>query len=155
MAVLDWDALVAGTECPFDEPRVEPSEYWDTVTQLSVSTLCLHKNQTYRGLCLLIFDPRHAVRPDELTLDEWRSFSSDAHRAAEALMAVCKPDHVNMALLGNEIPHLHWHVIPRYKTDPRWGGPIWTTTREEFHDARLPESERTELIAGLRSVLAG
>ena len=149
----DWEALAAGRDCPFDAPRVEPNDFWDSVAKLDVSTLCLAKNQTYRGHCILIFDPRHVTRPDQLTIEEWLAFAADVHASVRALTAVCRPDHFNVELLGNGIPHLHWHVIPRYKTDPRWLGPIWTTTRDELRRETLPEEERLALISDLRSAL--
>jgi diadenosine tetraphosphate (Ap4A) HIT family hydrolase len=68
-------------------------------------------------------------------------------------MSACGADHVNVECLGNQIPHLHWQVIPRYKTDPRWGGPTWTTTTEELHDLRLSEAERQSLMADIRAGL--
>src|SRR5262245_10165031 len=111
-AVMDWDRLARGDGCPFDVPRAEPNDFWDSVKQLRASTLCLLKNQTYRGHCILIYDPRHVVRPDQLTIDEWRTFTTDVHRATTALMEVCRPDHVNLECLGNQMPHLHWHIIP-------------------------------------------
>lgn len=151
---MDWDSLAAGKECPFDVPRVEPNDYWDTVIKLSVSTLCLAKNQAYRGQCLLIYDPKHVTRPDLLTAEEWSSFANDAHRAVCALTAICSPDHVNVASLGNQTPHLHWLIIPRYKTDPRWQAPVWMTGKDELHKAQLPEHERAQLIADLRTQLA-
>lgn len=36
-----------------------------------------------------------------------------------------KPDKVNLAALGNMVPHLHWHIIPRYKWDSHFPHPIW------------------------------
>jgi diadenosine tetraphosphate (Ap4A) HIT family hydrolase len=152
---MTWDQLAAGVDCPFDSPRKERNEFWDTVAPLAVSTLCLLKNQAYRGHCILIYDVRHAVRPDQLTADEWSAFSADLHSAATAVTKVCHPDHINVESLGMQVPHLHWQVVPRYRNDPRWGGPIWTTTIEEFEQARveLPASERAELIAALRKSL--
>jgi diadenosine tetraphosphate (Ap4A) HIT family hydrolase len=35
------------------------------------------------------------------------------------------PDKVNLASLGNAVPHLHWHVIPRFRDDPHFPRPIW------------------------------
>jgi hypothetical protein len=32
---------------------------------------------------------------------------------------------VNLASLGNQVPHLHWHVIPRFKDDPHFPFAIW------------------------------
>ena len=43
-----------------------------------------------------------------------------------------QPDHVNLECLGNTVPHLHVAIIPRYRSDPRWGHPIWTTSRAEM-----------------------
>lgn len=109
--MANWDVLAAGIDCPFDPPRVEPNDYWDSVTQLQVSTLCLLRNQAYRGHCILIYDLKHVVRPDQLGGDEWLSFCHDVHTAVRALMTICRPDHINVECLGNQLPHLHWHII--------------------------------------------
>jgi diadenosine tetraphosphate (Ap4A) HIT family hydrolase len=150
---VTWDELAGGKECPFDLPRAEPNDYWDSVIRLSTSTLCLLKNQAYRGQCILIFDLRHAIRLDDLSAAEWSGLMNDLHQATKAVAAVCCPDHVNVACEGNVIPHLHWHIIPRYKSDPRWGAPITMTTMDEMAHAKLPDVERSELIDELRSSL--
>lgn len=147
---MNWDELAVGNACPLDQPRAEPNDFWDSVVRLDVSTLCLLKNQTYRGHCILIYDPRHVVRLEQLTSAEWAKLASDIHRCAIALTAVCRPDHMNVESLGMQMPHLHWQLIPRYKDDPRWGGPIWTTTIEEFHRRTMAEPERQQLIVDLR-----
>lgn len=151
---MNWDELAAGEGCPFDVPRVEPNNFWESVIQLRVSTLCLLRNQAYRGHCILIYDPRHVIRPDQLTAEEWSAFTDDLHRAATALVDVCDPDHINVECLGNRIPHLHWHIVPRYRSDPRWGGPITMTTMAEMAHASLPGPERARLMADLRASLA-
>jgi len=35
------------------------------------------------------------------------------------------PDKVNLACLGNQVPHIHWHVIPRWRDDVAFPAPIW------------------------------
>ena len=148
-----WQRLVAGEGCPFEPPRAESNENWDLVAKLSVSSLYLAGNQTYRGQCLLIFDLRHAVRPDQLSADEWAAFCGDLRRAEVAVVNVVKPDHVNVAALGNVVPHLHWHVIPRTVGDPRWGAPIWPTSLDDMPDTRLAPRERATLVEQLRAEL--
>lgn len=150
---MTWDSLAAGKECPFDLPRSEPNGYWDSVIRLSMSTLCLLENQAYRGQCILVFDPRHAVRLDDLSTDEWSGLMNDLYRATKAVAAVCRPDHMNVGCEGNVIPHVHWHIIPRYRSDPRWGAPVTMTTTDEMAYARLADDERSRLIAELRSAL--
>ena len=140
--------------CPLDSPRPPSNEHWDFVAQLSVSSLYLPTNQTYRGQCVLVFDPRHVARVDELTQEEWRAMADDLFRAQRAVYDVARPDHMNIESLGNVVAHLHWHIIPRYKNDPRWGQPIWTTPLDDMIDTRLPVAERDALVLELRRALA-
>ena len=42
-----------------------------------------------------------------------------------ALRASLSPHKMNVASLGNLTPHLHWHVIPRFKDDPAFPKPVW------------------------------
>ena len=151
---MDWDLLARGQDCPFDQPRSESTEEWDSIAKLDASTLCLFRNQTYRGHSILIYDPKHAASPDQLTPEEWAVFCNDAHRAVVAIRAICHPDHVNLECLGNQMPHLHWHVIPRYKDDARWPNPIWKTNPEELDQTSLIEDARLEMIEQIRVALA-
>jgi diadenosine tetraphosphate (Ap4A) HIT family hydrolase len=41
------------------------------------------------------------------------------------LPAQWRPDKINLAALGNMVPHLHWHVIARYGWDSRFPAPVW------------------------------
>lgn len=45
--------------------------------------------------------------------------------AESALRDVLAPDKINLASLGNVVPHLHWHVIPRFGDDPHFPNPVW------------------------------
>jgi diadenosine tetraphosphate (Ap4A) HIT family hydrolase len=58
---------------------------------------------------------------------------------------------MNVEVFGNQISHLHWHIIPRYENDRRWGGPIWTTTEEEMEIINLPNNEYRELVEEIRA----
>jgi len=150
-----WAALVEGAGCPLDAPRAPSNEHWDLVTQLTVSSLYLTKNQTYRGQCQLIFDLRHVARVDQLSSPEWSSLAADLFTAQQAVARVVKPDHINIESLGNVVPHLHWHIIPRYVGDPMWGAPVWRVPLDSMPDTRLPDGERAALIAQLQKALAG
>jgi diadenosine tetraphosphate (Ap4A) HIT family hydrolase len=148
-----WNELRRGVRCPFDRPRPESTDEWDIIAPLRVSTLYLSKNQTYRGHCMLILDLRHATRPDELSAEEWLQFCADLYAAETAITRTLDPDHINTAALGNLIPHLHWHIIPRYRNDPRWGAPIWLTQGRDMPDTRLETNEHLGLLQSLRRAL--
>jgi len=53
------------------------------------------------------------------------------------LRAQLRPTKVNLASLGNVVPHLHWHVIARYDWDSRWPAPVWAPAARERDEARL------------------
>ena len=44
---------------------------------------------------------------------------------------VMQPDKINLAALGNFVPHLHWHIIPRWQNDPYFPHPIWGVKQRE------------------------
>ena len=153
MATASWDSMKAGQGCSFDAPRADNTANWDLVARLTASSWYLPHNQTYRGHGVLVFDPRHATRLDELTASEWQAYAADLHRVAKAIVAICKPDHLNVESLGNLMPHLHWHVIPRYRNDGRWGQPIWAQSADGQPDRRLDADERAGLLRELAAAL--
>jgi diadenosine tetraphosphate (Ap4A) HIT family hydrolase len=146
-----WERFALGSGCPLDAPRPGSNEHWDLVAALKVSSLYLSKNQTYRGHCQLVFDPRHVARVDLLSPDEWRALCDDLFRAQAAIMRTVRADHLNVESLGNIVPHVHWHIVPRYRGDPRWGSPIWLTSLDDMIDTRLSVEEQGELIERLRA----
>lgn len=43
----------------------------------------------------------------------------------QALRAAMQPDKINLASFGNMVPHLHWHVIPRFTDDRHFPESVW------------------------------
>jgi diadenosine tetraphosphate (Ap4A) HIT family hydrolase len=148
-----WLAMAAGVSCPFDRDLRSGGEHGDFIAALTVSSLYLARNQAYRGACALIFTPRHAARIDQLTNEEWQGLSADLRVAHAAVFEALSPDHMNVALLGNSVPHLHWGITPRYRSDPRWGHAIWTTSRQEMPTVLLAATEQRALIERLREAI--
>lgn len=63
------------------------------------------------------------------------------------LRTLLRPAKMNVASLGNIVPHLHWHVIPRFLDDPYFPDSIWSTPQRPFID-------RTRLVSDtLRTAL--
>ena len=61
------------------------------------------------------------------------------------------PDKINLASLGNVVPHLHWHVIPRWCDDSHFPDPVWAAPRREPPARAL---DRAALLAALHAALA-
>jgi len=49
------------------------------------------------------------------------------------------PVKVNLAALGNIVPHLHWHLIARYAWDSRFPAPVWAPSQRDVDPARLAD----------------
>lgn len=45
----------------------------------------------------------------------------------EVLLDALKPCKINLAALGNAVPHLHWHVIARFDWDSHYPGSVWAS----------------------------
>lgn len=64
---------------------------------------------------------------------------------------ILQPDKINLASLGNMTPHLHWHVIPRWRDDPWFPDSVWAA-RHEHDEAGLTRwRERRRSATKLRS----
>lgn len=90
---------------------------------LEVSTLYLLREQTYRGRCVVALDA-HEAELFRLTPDTLQRFTRDVARAAAARQRACGPDKINYAIDGDLAPHLHYHVVPKYRGGPSWGEPF-------------------------------
>lgn len=119
-----WDALIRGEECPAcREVRSGSSDEGFVVARLQLSHLRLMRNQFVPGYCVLVCT-QHAPEPYHLSPDEQVRFFQDLVRATQALDRVFAPVKMNINLLGNLVPHLHAHLVPRYYGDPAPGRPI-------------------------------
>lgn len=83
---------------------------------------------------------------------EWSDLPAPLQQEGMALLARIEqlmrkhfaPHKVNLASLGNVVPHLHWHIIARYEWDTHFPAPIWATPQREADAPR---------IAALRNLL--
>ena len=71
--------------------------------------------------------------------------------AEAALVEVMQPDKINLASLGNVVPHLHWHVIPRFADDPHFPNPVWSEKKRDTPHA-APADLEVRLSAALHSL---
>ena len=53
-----------------------------------------------------------------------------------------KPDKVNLAAFGNVVPHLHWHVIPRWQDDPHFPQAVWAALPHADMKAQAAQEAR-------------
>jgi diadenosine tetraphosphate (Ap4A) HIT family hydrolase len=105
----------------------------------------LRRADVQRGLSIVIWHGRHVVEPTQLDPNEATVFWRELLEVGRAIEATFQPIKLNYNLLGNEVPHLHAHVVPRYADDPR---PGWPFPFPEDGAPDIPEDRfRTDLEA--------
>jgi diadenosine tetraphosphate (Ap4A) HIT family hydrolase len=106
----------------------------------------------YPGLCRVVWD-RHVKEMTDLDLDDRNRMMRVVFALEQALIQVLGPEKVNLASLGNQVPHLHWHVIPRFKGDPHFPFAIWgRKVREGGHP--LPPDFAMNMRRSIEQLLA-
>ena len=108
----------------------------------------------YPGFCRVILR-RHVREMTELPEAERAALMAVVFAVEEVMRATMRPDKMNLASLGNMTPHVHWHVIPRYRDDRHFPGPVWAAVQRE---PVVPAERRARveaLAAALRSRLDG
>jgi diadenosine tetraphosphate (Ap4A) HIT family hydrolase len=106
----------------------------------------LEVDQFFPGWTVLVLK-RHATELFELSREERAGLIEEVNAVAAALAAVFRAVKVNYALLGNQVPHIHWHVVPRLAGDPIPTEPVWV----HRHDRRpLSPADRDTRIEAIR-----
>ncbi len=98
----------------------------------------------------------HVAEFSDLSLAD-RSLCMAAVNAVEqALRAHLQPTKINLAALGNVVPHLHWHVIARFDWDTHFPAPVWSAARRPVDVAACAavESRLEDVHAAIRRALA-
>jgi len=107
------------------------------------------------GFCRVIWN-RHVSEMSELTFGERDVLMSLVFVVEEAVRYVMRPAKVNLASLGNQVPHLHWHVIPRYLDDAFFPGSVWSARAQQTPEAILEVRKRQarDLPAAIRAAIS-
>ena len=132
------------TVCELCMPQVEP------VWANELFSVILVDDANYPGFCRVIWHT-HVKEMSDLAPNE-RLALMDAVNAVElAQRAVLSPDKINVASLGNVVPHLHWHVIPRFFDDAHFPNPVWAGAVRATDPAML--AARRALLPALSAAI--
>jgi len=147
-----WEALVRGEHCPLCaavQSTLPADLHAFTVADLRVSRLKLPLNQYVPGYTVLICR-QHVQEAHHLSPQDARLFWEDLRCSATVVEKVFQPLKLNLEMLGNTVPHLHVHIVPRYYGDPAPGRPIDPTGKTTL----LSISEYKQRISRIRTALA-
>jgi diadenosine tetraphosphate (Ap4A) HIT family hydrolase len=90
----------------------------------------------YPGLCRVIWN-QHVAEFSDLDEAERDRVMRVVNAVERAMRRILQPVKVNLASLGNQVPHVHWHVIPRFSNDAHFPLPIWAPRQRTVSEALL------------------
>lgn len=126
----------------------------DVIWGFPNSVVLLGPWQYYQGYCLVVLR-QHASELFQLSRQVRQAYLEEITLSAQALADCFAPRKLNYELLGNQVPHLHCHLFPRYENDPDHLKPVWLaidradeepTLKTKLQTSRLGRRQTATLI---------
>ena len=147
-----WYAWRAGDGCPScAEGRPDELPMGVRYFAGDVADAYLVRADIQRGLSIVVWRGRHVVEPTELSDEEAAAYGREVLAVGRTVETTFSAVKMNYNVLGNWVPHLHTHVVPRYSDDPR---PGWPFPFPEPDPGPMPEERLARDVALLRAALA-
>lgn len=128
------------------------SDYWIHVADGIRTEMYLDRSTRIRGYCVVVWSDDHVAEPTDLAPEAASAFWQEVLDAGRAVKAAFEPVKINYFTLGNTVPHLHTHVVPRFRDDPAPAGPLsWD---QVVGSAAFTERELRDQASTLRAELA-
>ncbi len=91
------------------------------ICDLSASTLFLFKEQSHPGRCVVAYKD-HVKELFELSETDRNAFMADVCRVSAAIQKAFSPAKMNYGAYSDKLPHLHFHIVPKYENEFEFGG---------------------------------
>jgi diadenosine tetraphosphate (Ap4A) HIT family hydrolase len=141
---------MASVDCFYCKKDERLSKILIEICGLDVSTLYLSREQTYRGRCVVTLNT-HQTELFHLDRDTLARFSQDVAKAAAAVQQAFGPAKINYAVYGDLVPHLHYHVVPKYPGGDQWGEPFLIQPARRYPT----DDEYRDIIGAIKTHLPG
>ncbi len=121
------------------------------LAELPTGYAVLGDSQFFRGYTLFLCK-KPAPDLENLPRDFKFEFLRDMVLVSEAVSNVVKPHKMNVESLGNMVPHLHFHLFPRFLDEAEPTKPVWLCAPQgkEAEKYALDATREGELIENLR-----
>lgn len=149
----DWEDRKAGLGCP-SCARLGIAEHdWGIrVLRGSFADVYMNYRGQSRGYCVAVWKHGHVSELTELTDEQVGGYWMETVRVARAVEVTYRPAKLNFQTLGNEVTHLHTHIVLRFVDDPEPGGPL---PFDRDRQLELSEEELRREVARVQAVLQG
>jgi diadenosine tetraphosphate (Ap4A) HIT family hydrolase len=147
----DWEERRAGVDCAMcAEGRADIDANGNRRFFTGSHTdAYLQRHAPQAGYATVRWRGRHVPDVSDMTAEEVDQFWCEVVIVARAINAVFQPCHLNYELLGNFVPHVHVHIVPRYLDDPSPNTPLKPWVPQLVDEADLMH-QAEELRGALR-----
>jgi diadenosine tetraphosphate (Ap4A) HIT family hydrolase len=144
---------MAGHECPMCAAVGRGDNHFGVeVFSGEFTEVHLERRTRLPGYCVAMWKHGHVAEPTDLDPARACGYWMEVLAVGRAVRARFDPVKINYMTLGNIVPHLHTHVVPRYRDDPAPGGPLaWEQIRTSDP---VPDAELYRQAADLRALLS-
>lgn len=151
----DWDERKRGRDCPMcAEGRSDDNGFGPRIFRGERSDAYLQRADVGQpGYTIVIWRGRHVADPTELSPEEASGYFAEVLRVGRALEAHYRPIKMNFEMLGNSLPHLHTHIVPRYVNDGSPGRPARFMRSDAGPRTEIPDDVLARDAQALRALL--
>jgi len=127
---------------------LEVNKYPYQIHEFKNSFLCLGEHQFYSGYSVLV-TKNHYKEMTDIPSPEREEIFKELMVSSKAIQNVLNPTKMNLCSLGNVVPHLHWHLFPRFDHDENFKNPPWLQMHQ-FQDKPTDLNSSKGLIISIR-----
>ncbi|MEV5714389.1 HIT family protein [Amycolatopsis mediterranei] len=149
----NWADRISGEACEMcQSKRLDEDTYGIRIFETADVDAVLQRADIQRGYTLVIWRGRHVVEPFELSESETQAYWKATLTVAKALATFYRPLKMNYETLGNTVPHLHTHLLPRFTEDPAPGRPF-PLLPQSGDESQVDPAQLASDAAALRALL--
>ena len=97
-----------------------------------------------------VISQHHVREMSDLPGAKKQAFMRAIFFVEDTLKETYRPDKINLASLGNQTPHLHWHVIARWQDDPWFPDSVWSVRTSAQSDGKRHWPSRCSQLTALK-----
>ncbi len=135
------------THCPLCTPSAEVLLWSDVFCRVIWAD-----DAHYPGFCRVLLNA-HVKEMTDLPPEQRQRLMAVVFAVETAVRDVAQPDKINLASLGNVVPHVHWHVIPRWQDDVNFPDAIWAAARRTAMLRSMPSDLTSRIQVRIAALL--
>jgi diadenosine tetraphosphate (Ap4A) HIT family hydrolase len=136
------------SDCPYCRNTTDQVIWSDGVTRVMYI-----EDAPFVGWCRVIWHA-HALELTDLSETQRNRLMRTVYAVETGLRNLLLPAKINLASMGTAMPHVHWHIVPRFLDDTHFPDPVWSKAKRPPSGRTVPPDFVAAMQAHLASVLA-